>query len=66
MKVDIYGLLLISIYILSNRYNLLPSFIDGILISTSIVFLFIGLCSINYDIKKLRNYKINFLFQARK
>lgn len=57
-----FGLFFNGIFITSNRYNLLPDFIEGLCAGAGIGLSLIGMYAINHDIYKLRNYKIK-LFQ---
>lgn len=53
------GLLLVIVSMILQRFTDVPEFVHGILLGTGIVLEFIGGYSINHDISKLKNYKMN-------
>lgn len=55
-----WGLLLNGIWIFSIRFNLLPDFIEGVIVGLELLFILIGMCYEKYDISKIKNYKKNF------
>lgn len=54
-----FGLFFNGIWIISNRANFVPNFIEGLCMGLGLILTFIGLYSENHDISNLRNYKIN-------
>ena len=52
-----YGLLLNGVWIFSIRFNLLPDFIEGVIIALGLLFVLIGMGYEKYDISKIKNYK---------
>lgn len=56
-----WGVFLNGIWIFSNRYNLLPDFIQGVLIGIGLLFVLIGMCFEKYNISKIKKYKKNIL-----
>ncbi|MCC3864119.1 hypothetical protein K0040_07300 [Terrisporobacter petrolearius] len=56
-----FGLILNVIGIISNRFNLLPSFIQGLCIGLGLTLIFIGMYDQNYNLDKFRNCKKNIL-----
>ena len=54
-----YGLLLNGVWIFSIRFNLLPDFIEGVMVALGLLFVLIGMCYEKYDISKIKNYKKN-------
>lgn len=52
-----YGLLLNGVWIFSIRFNLLPDFIEGVMVALGLLFVLIGMCYEKYDISKIKNYK---------
>lgn len=59
-----FGLLFNGIGIISNRFNLLPSFIQGLCVGLGLTFIFLGMYAQNHDLAKFRNYKKNILNRA--
>lgn len=56
-----FGLILNVIGIISHRFNLLPSFIQGLCIGLGLTLIFIGMYDQNHNLDKFRNYKKNIL-----
>jgi len=56
-----FGLLILALTLLLNHLIELPEFICGLGLGTSIVLELIGAYSINHDIAKLKNFKLNLL-----
>ena len=54
-----WGLLLNGIWIFSIRFNLLPDFIEGVIVGLGLLFVLIGMCCKKYSISKIKNYKKN-------
>ena len=52
-----FGLIFNVIGIISNRFNLLPSFIQGLCIGLGLALIFIGMYDQNHNLDKFRNYK---------
>ncbi len=55
------GLFFNGIWLISNSFNLLPSFIEGLCCGVGLTLILIGMCAQNYDISKLRTYKKRLL-----
>lgn len=55
-----FAVVFTGIFIMSNRYNLLPDFIEGLFSGIGILLFLIGMYAYNHDISKLRNCKMNF------
>lgn len=55
------GLFFNGIWILSNSFNLLPSFIEGLCCGVGLTLILIGMYAQNHDISKLRVYKKRLL-----
>ena len=56
------GLAIIAVMLLLKHFSIqLPDFIEGLGYGIGIAFELIGIYSINHDIHKLKNYKINLL-----
>lgn len=53
------GLVLNGIWILSIRFNLLPDFIEGVIVGLGLLFVLIGIYCEKYDISKIKKYKKN-------
>ena len=56
-----WGIFLNGVWILSNRYNILPDFIEGVLVAIGLLCIFMGMCFEKYDISKIKKYKKNLL-----
>jgi hypothetical protein len=52
-----FGLFFNGIWIISNRFNLLPDLIQGLCAGLGLVLILIGMYAENHEISKLRNYK---------
>jgi len=52
-----FGLIFNVIGIISNRFNLLPSFIQGLCVGLGLALIFIGMYAQNHNLDKFRNYK---------
>lgn len=51
------GLFFNGLWIVSNRFIVLPEFINGLCAGIGLGFMFLGIYAENHDISKLRNYK---------
>ncbi|SKA77850.1 hypothetical protein SAMN05443428_10272 [Caloramator quimbayensis] len=58
------GLLFNAISIVSYRFNLLPSFIEGLCTGLGIAFIFLGLYAENHSIEKFKSCKKYLLNKA--
>ena len=56
-----WGVFLNGKYIISNRFNLLPDFIEGLALGLGILCILLSMCSERYDISKIKNYKKSLL-----
>jgi hypothetical protein len=54
-----WGVFFNGIWIFSNRFNLLPDFIEGVIVGAGILLILIGMCFEKYDISNVKNYKKN-------
>ncbi|MBK1812234.1 hypothetical protein JHL18_16545 [Clostridium sp. YIM B02505] len=59
-----FGLLLNAIGIISSRFNLLPSFTQGVCVGLGLTLILVGIYAENHDLAKLKNYKRNILNKA--
>jgi hypothetical protein len=59
-----FGLIFNGISIISYRFNLLPSFVQGLSVGLGIIFILIGMYAQNHDISKFKNYKKNIWNKA--
>ncbi len=56
-----FGLLFNSIFLLSNYFDLLPEFFEGLCIGLCITLIFMGEYSRNHNMSNLRKWKMNFI-----
>lgn len=56
-----FGLIFNVIWIISNRFNLLSSFIQGLCVGLGLTLIFVGIYAQNHNLDKLKNYKKNIL-----
>lgn len=56
-----FGLIFNVIGIISNPFNLLPSFIQGLCVGLGLTLIFIGMYDQNHNLDKFRNYKKSIL-----
>lgn len=51
------GLFFNSLWLVSNRFIVLPEFINGLCVGIALSFMLLGIYAENHDISKLKNYK---------
>ncbi|KPU26360.1 hypothetical protein TR13x_10480 [Caloranaerobacter sp. TR13] len=56
-----FGMFLNGLWLISNRFNLLPDFIEGLCVGAGVTFILIGMYAENHVISELRNYKKSLL-----
>lgn len=54
-----FGLFLNALYLISNQFDLLPDFIEGLCVGVGLSLILIGIYTENDRISKIRDYKEN-------